>query len=157
LKLKPGQPYSRTRLDEDRNQIIASYLDLGYLNAEFKPTVTPAEGNARRVSVVYHIEEGPQVRTKQVLYLGGQRTRRTFLQRNTSLEAAAPLSEGKLLESESNLYNLGVFDWANVSPRKPITDQNQEEVLVRVHEAKRNSLTYGVGLQFASRSGSLSS
>ena len=67
------------------------------------------------------------------------------------------MSEGKLLESESKLINLGIFDWANVAPPRAITDQTQEDVLVKVHEAKRNSLSYGLGIQSTSTSGSLSS
>ena len=157
LNLKPGQPYSRLRLDEDRNQIVASYLNLGYLNVDFKSTVKPLADNSHRVLVTYLIEEGPQVHIGQVVYLSGQHTRESLVRRNTDLEPGAPLSAGKLLESESNLYNLGIFDWANVSPRKPITDQEQETVLVKVHEAKRNSLSYGFGLESTPRTGSLSS
>jgi len=62
-----------------------------------------------------------------------------------------------VLGSESSLYNLGIFDWASVAPRTPITDQSSEDVLVRVHEEKRNSLTYGVGFQYTPVDGSLSS
>ena len=52
------------------------------------------------------------------------------------MKAEAPLSEDKILESESALYNYGIFDWVSVEPRRPITDQTSEEVLVKVHEAK---------------------
>ncbi len=157
LKLKPGEPYSRARLDEDRNQLVASYLNLGYPNVDFKSTVKPVAGNSRRVVLTYLIEEGQQVHVDQVAYLGTQHSRQSLLRRNTGIEQGLPLSAGKLLESESNLLNLGIFDWANVSPRKPVTDQQQEEVLVRVHEAKRNSLSYGLGIESTPRSGSLSS
>ena len=157
LNLEQGQPYSRARLDKDRNQIVASYLNLGYLNVDFKSTVNPVADNSQLVSVSYLIEEGPQAKIGSVAYLGRQHTRQSFVRRNTGLQPGAPLSQGKLLESESNLYNLGTFDWANVIPRKPITDQNQEEVLVKVHEAKRNSLAYGFGFESTPLSGSLSS
>ncbi len=157
LNLEQGQPYSRARLDKDRNQIVASYLNLGYLNANFKSTVEPVADNSHLVSVTYLIDEGPQAQIGPVAYLGRQHTRQSFVRRNTDLQPGAPLSQGKLLESESNLYNLGTFDWANVIPRKPITDQNQEEVLVKVHEAKRNSLAYGFGFESTPLSGSLSS
>jgi outer membrane protein assembly factor BamA len=157
LNLEQGQPYSRARLDGDRNQIVASYLNLGYLNVDFKSTVNPVADNSQLVSVSYLIEEGPQAKIGSVAYLGRQHTRQSFVRRNTGLQPGAPLSQGKLLESESNLYNLGTFDWANVIPRKPITDQNQEEVLVKVHEAKRNSLAYGFGFESTPLSGSLSS
>ena len=39
LKLKPCQPYSRSRLDQDRNQIVANYMNRGYLSVDFKSTV----------------------------------------------------------------------------------------------------------------------
>ena len=43
----------------------------------------------------------------------------------------------QLLTAESNLYNhTGVFDWAEVDPRRQITTQTKEDVLVKVHEAK---------------------
>lgn len=158
LNLETGKPYSRRRLDEDRNRIVAAYLNLGYLNVTFKSTVEPLSKNQTpRVAVAYFIDEGPRIQISQVAYLGAQQTRQTFIRRNITVEPGAPLSEGKMLESESKLYNLGDFDWAEVSPRKPITDQTQEQVLVKVHEASRNSLSYGLGFESTSRSGSLSS
>ena len=155
LRLKPWEPYSRSRLDQDRNEIIAAYLNLGYLNAGFKSTVEPVD-DSHRVLVKYLIEENSQARIDEVVYVGGQHSRQSFIQRNAELQPGAPLSQGKLLESESNLYNVGSFDWANVLPRRPITDQKHEEVLVKVHEAKRNSLSYGFGFESTPKSGTLS-
>ena len=156
LKLQRGQPYSRPLLDKERSQIVASYLNLGYLNVDFKSTVKPLDDNPHRVLVTYVIDENSQARIGQVVYLGGQHSRQSFLQRNAELEPGAPLSQGKLLESESDLYNVGTFDWASVLPRRPITDQKHEEVLVKVHEAKRNSLSYGFGFESTPKSGTLS-
>ena len=89
--------------------------------------------------------------------LGASHTKLGFLEKNAGMKAGAPLDEGELLGTESSLYNLGIFDWVNVAPRRPITDQSSEEVQVKVHEAKRNSVTYGFGLQYTPVSGSLSS
>jgi outer membrane protein insertion porin family len=57
------------------------------------------------------------------------------------------------LEAESRLYNLGVFDWASVAPRRAITEQSQETVLIKTHEAKRNTLEYGFGFEWSRRAG----
>src|SRR5205085_5778881 len=48
-----------------------------------------------------------------------------------------------------------IFDWSSVGPRKPITDQRDEEALVKVHEAKRNELTYGFGFEVSHRGGNI--
>ncbi len=157
LNLKTGQPYSLSRLDRDRSQIVASYLEQGHPNATFRWSVRPVAGVSHRVAVTYLIDEGTQVHVSDVEFLGDAHTKLPFLQHNTSVKALAPLNEAKLLGSESSLYNLGIFDWVSVAPRRPITDQKTEEVQVKVHEAERNSLTYGFGLQYTPVAGSLSS
>jgi outer membrane protein assembly factor BamA len=157
LNLKPGQPYSQARLTKDRSEIIAHYLDLGYPNATLLWSVNPVPAEPHRVVVTYDIDEGPQVHISDVAFVGNTQTKLAVLERNTMVKAGEPLSEAKVLASESTLYNLGVFDAASVDPRTPITDQASEEMLVRVHEAKRNSLSYGFGLLYTPVAGSVSS
>lgn len=158
LVLHPGAPFSQSAIRKDRNRIVASYLDLGYPNASFHSTAAPVAGDRYHVALTYQIDEGPRVNVSAVEYVGNQHTRRNVIARSASISAGTPLSEGKLLAGESKLYNLGIFDWADVSPRNPPTDEStSEDVLVRVHEAKRNSITYGVGFVSTPRTGSLSS
>jgi outer membrane protein assembly factor BamA len=155
--LAPGKPYSRKLLEDDRSQILADYLDRGYLNAHFDAIVTPALENPHLVEVVYKIDPGPLARIGEVTLLGAQHTQPKFLRNITdpNVKEGQPLSEGKLLSSESDLYNLGVFDWARISPLRPIEGQEYEEVLVKVHESKRNILDIGAGFEVIPRSGNV--
>ena len=156
LQIKANQPYSPFRAMQDRNRIIASYLDLGYLNATLRVEETPVSGDLHRAAVTYVIDEGPRVHVSEVVYVGQEHSQVSLLKRVTGIRPDTDMSESKLLQGESDLYNLGVFDWANVSPRRPITQQTSEDVVVKVHEAKRNSISYGVGFESTPRSGSLS-
>ena len=126
LNLKAGQPYSQARLDKDRNQIIARYLELGYPNATLRWSAKPVGGDSHRVVVTFLIDEGPKVQISQVEFLGQAQTKISFLEHNTSVKAESPFSEDKVLGSESSLYNLGIFDWASVAPRAPVADQQTE-------------------------------
>jgi outer membrane protein insertion porin family len=157
LVVRPGGAFSQSGIRRDRNRIVATYLDLGYPNVAFKATAAPAPGNAHRMDLTYEIEEGGRVNISSVEYVGNRQTRRDLIERSAAIKPGAPLSEGKLLAGESNLYNLGIFDWADVSPRRPPTDESSEDVLVRVHEAKRNAVSYGVGFESTPRTGSISS
>ena len=157
LLIKPGQAYSPYRVTQDKNHILAFYLNLGYPNASLRAEATPVSHNPHRVAVTYTIDEGPRVRIAKVVYTGQQHSRADLIERVADIKPESYMSENKLLEGESNLYNLGVFDWANVSPRRAITHQTNEDVIVRVHESGRNSLTYGVGFESTPLSGSLSS
>ena len=157
LRLAAGQPYSTKRVDEDRNQIMAQYLRFGFLNATFRQTARQIANDKHRLEVVYTINEGPRVETATVVTVGRKSTRQSLIDRTHQLKAGGPIREDELLASESRLYSLGVFDWAQVDPRRQITTQTQEDVLVKVHEAKKNSLTYGVGFEVINRGGSVPS
>ena len=153
LPLRPSYPFSQRRMIEGRNQLAAAYQNAGYLNAEVKTTVNRDPSDAHRVQVAYAISEGHMVRVSEVLYLGQKRTRLSLLKKETKITPESVMSRRALLAGETKLYDLNIFDWSAVGPKKPITDQSEEGVLVRVHEAKRNEITYGLGFEVSHRGG----
>jgi outer membrane protein insertion porin family len=157
MNLEPGKPYSTLLLTKDRDQIMATYLDKGYLNVTFKSKVEHTKDDPHHVHVIYQVEEGPQVHTASVDPVGAQYTRPEIVARNANIKVNKPLSETALLRGESQLYTLGVFDWASVDTRAPITDDPSAAVLVKLHEAKRNTIAYGFGFQVTNRGGSIPS
>jgi len=157
MNLEPGKPYSTELLSKDRNQIMATYLDKGFLNVTFKSKVDHTKDDPHHVQVLYQIEEGPQVQTASVDPVGAQHTRPEIIARNVNIKVGKPLSETALLRGESQLYTLGAFDWASVDTRAPITDDPNAAVLVKLHESKRNTIAYGFGFQVLNRGGSIPS
>jgi outer membrane protein insertion porin family len=154
FQLRAGAPFSPRKLTEDRNRISANYQDRGYLNVEVKAAVEKTQ-DPQRVVAKYDITENQDVRVSQVVYLGQEQTKEWLLSRTTRIPPEAPMRRSEMLVSESRLYDLGIFDWASVGPRKPITDQTDEMALVKVHEAKRNELTYGFGFEISHRGGNI--
>jgi outer membrane protein assembly factor BamA len=155
FELEEGKPFSPRRLSDDRNKLAAKYLDRGFLNSEVRTIVSRHPEDPHQVDVTYQITEAQLVRVSRVVYLGQQHTKLDLIRISTNLAPEEPLSEGKLLAGESKLYDLGIFDWASVGPRKQITDQAQEETLVKVHESKRNAITYGFGVEISRRGGNI--
>jgi outer membrane protein insertion porin family len=157
FELKVGGPFSARQISDDRNRISATYLERGYLNAEVKATVDRNPGNPHRVNVAYVISEHQMVRVSEVVYLGQNHTRLSLIDKTAKLRPESPMERGQLLAAESRLYDLNVFDWSSVGPRKPITDQTDEDALVKVHEAQRNQITYGFGFEVSHRGGNIPS
>lgn len=156
LRLAPGQPYSQKFIDDDRNKILSHYLEDGYLTATLHVSATPAPNDPHKFDVVYEIGEGPQVRTSNIITVGRRVTLQALIDmRLRSLKAGVPLTERDILSSETRLYNTGIFDWAEVNTRTQVTSQEQEDVIVKVHESKRNTLTYGFGFEMVNRGGSV--
>jgi outer membrane protein insertion porin family len=160
LMLAAGQPYSQAHVRADRTNIIAHYLQAGYLNASFRETATAvAKNDPHHINVIYRIFEGPRVVAGNILTLGDERTQQRLINESVkSVRSGEPLTETGLLTAGSRLYDqTGVFDWAEVDPKRDITTQTNEDVLVKVHEAKRNDFTYGIGFEIINRGGSVPS
>jgi outer membrane protein insertion porin family len=157
LRLRPGQPFSPKALADDRSHIMAVYLDRGFLNSVFDTRVTRLPNDPQRVDVTYKITENQQVQVDDVLLLGNKTTRESLVRQTAKITPEAPLSQRALLAGESASQDLGVFDWASIDSRRPITDQSDEDVLVKLHEAGRNEISYGLGLEIARRGGNIPS
>jgi outer membrane protein assembly factor BamA len=157
LRLGPGQPFSPKALADDRAHIIAIYLDQGFPNTEFDSAITPLPNDPHRVLVTYQIAEKQQVHVKDAVVLGNKKTRPALIARTARETAQAPLSRKNLLAAESGLHDLGIFDWESVEPRQPITNQDSEDVLIKLHESGRNEIAYGFGLDIARRGGNVPS
>ena len=157
LQLAPGKPYSPRYVDQDRSRILAHFFNSGYPSATMQATATPITDAPNKFDVTYHIDEGQFVRVQDVVLLGPEHTNQKFLSNITAenLQPEQPLSQQKLFTAESDMYGLGVFDWASVTPVDFGQSANQEPVLVRVHESKRNSLDLGGGLEVIPRDGNI--
>jgi outer membrane protein assembly factor BamA len=160
LKLAAGQPYSQAHVQADRAAILANYIKAGYLISSFHETATAVSKNdSNRINVVYHIFEGPRVLAGNVLTLGQVHTKQRLIDNDvTGIKKGTPLTESELLIAGSNLYDhTGVFDWAEVDPKEPVTTQTTDDVLVKVHESNRNEFTYSFGFEVIDRGGSIPS
>ena len=160
LELAPGGAYSPHIVEDDRNRILAAYLNRGYPNVNFDSTASPSPDDPHGFDVVYKIDEGREVITDDPVLLGANHTNSNFLLGllRKNVKKGQPLSQEKLLQSESDLYNLGVFDWASVmSPEsyQPSNQPDDQDVLIRLHESKRNTLDVGGGLEVIPRSGNI--
>jgi outer membrane protein assembly factor BamA len=158
LRLAAGQPYSQKSIDDDRNKIMSHYLDEGYLTATFHVNAQASPNDPHKFDVVYSVTEGPQVKTNEIVTVGRCVSQQALIDmRLKDVKPGQPLSERDILASESRLYNTGVYDWAEVNTRTQATSQEQEDVVVKVHESRRNTITYGFGYEFMNRGGTVPS
>lgn len=155
FEMRAGQPFSPRRVADDRNRISATYLDRGYPNADVIAKISRHADDPLKVDVLYSIAEHQLVRVGEIVYLGQKHTRLSLIQKSTKLPTEAPLKKVQMLQAETNLYDLDVFDWSSVGPQRPITDQSAETTLVKVHEAKRNEIVYGFGFEVSHRGGNV--
>ncbi len=141
--LRAGEPFSPYALASDRSIILSAYENRGYRNATLDSAVV--ENPDATVDIKYQISEGDQYFVKSILVAGNLTTNRSVITREVELKPGQPLSLEGALRSETNLYELAVFNRVRVRDLQ-VDDQDREQpVLIKVDEAKRYYLTYGFG------------
>ena len=140
-----GQPFSEAGVASDRNNILAYYYNDGFPEASFVEQLTDAGPD--RVALAYHITEGPRIEVSQVLLTGYQYTRPGIIARQVEVHADGPLREGDVLDSERQLYNLGIFNRVEVAPQNPDGTDPEKSVVVEVREGNRYTIGYGGGFE----------
>jgi outer membrane protein insertion porin family len=141
---KPGEPYSRQRVERDREAIRTYYADHGYLQARVDYKATPA--GEHRMEVEYQVAPGEQDTIRDVVLLGNRHTRPGIMRRELTFQPDQPLSQSALLESQRKLYDLGVFNEVEIAPQDPQGPPGSKNVLVSVEETRRWTLGYGFGV-----------
>ena len=149
LYTAPGQPYSEQNLANDRETVLNYYFNHGFPNAVFEITANSSPGQPNREDVTYTIQEGEQVFVKQLMVGGLDHTRDYVVQRELQVVAGQPLSQQDVLDTQTKLYDLGIFSQVDTAVQNPNGSDPQKNVLVQVQEAKRYTFTYGIGMEFA--------
>jgi len=148
LNTTEGQPYSEQNLANDRESILNYYFNHGFSKATLDITTKPSPGQPNREDVDYTIQEGEQFFIHQVTVAGLDHTRDYVAQREIREVAGQPLSRQDLLNTQSKLYDLGIFNQVDTAVQNPDGSEPQKNVLVQVQEAKRYTFTYGLGMEF---------
>jgi outer membrane protein insertion porin family len=148
LNTAVGQPYSEQNLATDRDAILNYYFNHGFPNATLDITANPFPGAPNREDVTFSIHEGEQFRVNHVMVAGLEHTRDYVVQREVQLASGQALSQQDILDTQSKLYDLGIFSQVDTAVQNRNGTDPEKNVLVQVEEAKRYTFTYGVGLEF---------
>src|SRR5262249_43175288 len=122
--------------------------DHGFPNAALELATTPSTAELNRIDVTYTITEGERFIVDHVMVAGTEHTRDYVVQRELRVHPGDALSQQDLLDTQTRLYDLGIFSQVDTAVQNPEGTDPQKTVLVQVQEAKRYTFTYGAGFEF---------
>ena len=143
MRLADGQPYSPLLLAEDRTAVMALYEDRGFRNVEFVSEIDRISADEVDVAVV--ITEHDAYRVAATLVLGNRRTRRSVIENRIELVGGQPFSQNDALQTETNLYDLAIFNRVRIRDIPRQADPLERFVLIEVEEARQYLVQYGLG------------
>jgi outer membrane protein insertion porin family len=148
LQSTPGQAFSEANLAIDRDNALDWYYNNGYPNATMQWSFSPTK-DPHRVDVKYAFEEGERRFVRGALVSGLRSTYPDLVEKRISLRTGEPLSRAKVLDTQLRLYELGIFSRVDTALQNPQGEEPDKYVLVDVDEARKYTVTAGLGAEIA--------
>ena len=147
MNTSPGQLFSPQNLAGDRDALLTDYLSRGFDQVQIEVEEQTEAADPAKVDVVFHIREGQQVFVRKVLISGLHYTRPDTVAKAITLHPGDPLNQTALAETQRNLYEFALFNEVNTAIQNPAGEEPYKTVLVQTTEARRWTLTYGLGFE----------
>ncbi len=143
LSLKPGDPFSYTKLRADIESLRAFYYHKGYMNAEIAVD-RALEPNTQNIDIIFSVDAKDTVYIGKINIKGNTKTKDIVIRRELRAYPGERFDGDKIRRSKERLYNLGFFeDIYFETERTDKPDVNNLEVSVK--ETKTGEFAFGGG------------
>jgi outer membrane protein insertion porin family len=146
LRMKIGEPFRRYMVQSDENALSALISKKGYPHVTIKGEVSVSQDKTN-VQITHYIDEGPYVTMGHVYCMGNFKTRNSIIRREFQMEPGEPFSLVKMLQSQRNIRNLGIFDSVSFRVIGLKEKRDQVHLLVGVEEKKPYFIEAGGGYE----------
>ena len=143
LLLVPGEPYNPSLLSIDMLTIKKQYFERGHADVTVSNSVRVVE---RSVHIQYTIDPGPVFNVNNVRIRGNQSTKTGIIEKEIAIRSGDMFRLSKIVETQTNLFETGLFREAEVLPTNLSRDDQSVDILVRVVERKSAYIEVGFGV-----------
>ncbi len=144
MALVPGQPRDRERVEVVRGMALDELRDHGYPAATV--SIRERAGSApRSVVVSYTAMQGTFARFGDVVVHGNTSVGADVIMRQLAFTRGDEFSLSAVKASQRRLYNLELFQFANVETEDAASTPGEVTIKITVIEAPHRRLTFGVG------------
>lgn len=148
LNSKLGDILRRDLLRKDISMITDMYGEKGYVFAAVVPQMA-TNRETKSVDIVFNINEGDQVRVREINVYGNDKTRDKVIRREMKLAEQDIINTKDLKRSFQRLNNLNFFETVEITPEQ--VGKDMMDLNVRVKEKSTGSFSLGGGYSSVDR------
>jgi outer membrane protein insertion porin family len=151
ILLKPGDVYSRTKLQDSVKAITDVYGTIGRASADVNPQVALDVPN-RKVNITLEIVEGPEVFVERINITGNTRSQEKILRREIPMAEGDLFTTQKLQRAKQKLTNLNYFEKVET---KTVPGSSKDKIIVNIEVTEKPTGVFSVGGGYSSQDGAL--
>jgi len=151
VQLKPGDIYSRAKLQDTVKEIGDVYGTIGRAAADINPQVALDVPN-RKVNVTLDITEGPEVFIERINITGNTRSQEKILRRELPMAEGDLFTTQKLIRAKQKLTNLNYFEKVET---KTVPGSSKDKIVVNIDVTEKPTGVFSIGGGYSSQDGAL--
>ena len=145
IETRPGDRFSKTRLQNDMNRLLDVYKDQGYAYANVTPD-TAVDAERKIVDLTYNFQKGNLVTIERIELVGNSKTRDKVIRREMRVSEGDLYSGTGMRLSKARVTALGFFDSVEINQKRGTTD---DKMLLEVSVKEKLTGTFQIGFGFA--------
>ena len=142
--VKPGDTFSRRRIEASTNAITLVLSNIGYAFAKVTP-VPKIDKENRTVDLTLFIEPGQRVYVRRIVFEGNTSTEDLVLRREMRQFEGGWYSQAAIDRSKIRLERLGFFSKVTIKNERVPGSTDQVDLKVKVKEEPSGALQFGLG------------
>ena len=144
LPLQPGAPLDRALMQASREAALDELRDRGYPYASVRLEEAPGSSERQRV-LMLRAEPGTLATFGPIEITGNATVADHIVRRQLTIRPGRPYRQSGLQQSQRRLYNIEMFNFANVEPVRGDGQPAEVPIRVTVTEGKPRKVNFSVG------------
>ena len=144
VQLKPGDVFSRARIEQSIDQMVSTLSNIGYAFADVEPLPT-IDKEKREVALNFFVNPGKRVYVRKIVFKGNLRTEDEVLRREMRQLEGSWYSQAAIDRSKIRLQRLGYFSKVEIETPAVAGTDDQVDLAVNVEEQNSGQFTFGLG------------
>ncbi len=142
--VKPGDVFSRARLEAATDSITSSLSNIGYAFAQVQPSPN-LNREDRTVGIDMQVVPGPRVNVRRIIFKDNNRTKDEVLRREMRQFEGAWYSQAAIDRSKIRLQQLGFFETVDIESQPVPGSNDQVDLVVKVKETNSGQVMMALG------------
>ncbi len=143
IKLSPGNPFARKKIETAVLNLLRLYADNGYLESDVTPGVM-TDTTRNRAILDFYIKEGLQYNLGKIFIHGLEKTKPNVIHRELQFSPGEIMNYSRILKSQQRLYLTGLFQSVFIYPISN-GDSGKKDITIEVKENPSVEINTSIG------------
>lgn len=142
VTIREGEIFDKEKFEDQIGRIASMYYEEGYIYAGF---VHHPQRVGNKINITLEITENTRAKIRRIFITGNRKTKEKVIRRQMTIAPGDYFRQSRIIRSQQNIYNMGVFEPNIKLDYQPINQQGDIDLLIELEDRGAGSANVGAG------------